>query len=42
MEVLRDTAIPEVDAPLWQRMWQFAEETVRDVEEQIFPAHRLV
>ena len=41
MEALRDTATPEVEEPLRQQMWRFAEETVQDVEQQIFPIHRL-
>ncbi len=41
LEVLRDTTVPEVDEPLRKRMWDFAEETVRSVEQHIFPAHRL-
>ena len=41
LETLRDTATPEVDQPLKERMWHFAEETVKEVEQRIFPAHKL-
>ena len=41
MEALRDTATPQVEEPLRQQMWRFAEETVQDVEQHIFPIHRL-
>ena len=42
LEALRDTVIPEVDEPLRERMWHFAEDTVKEVEQQVFPIHRLV
>ena len=41
LETLRDTSHPEVDQPLRERMWHFAEETVKEVEQRIFPAHKL-
>ena len=41
VEVLRDSVVPQVDEPLREQMWQFAKETVRGVQELVFPVHKL-